>query len=250
MAISDILYTLKKLIGRKPVFTPAENIYDIAANTSSAEIKDHEYNDRCVMVGVLRNRRQLEILLREGFYHIPVEQASDCSFPIKYIAIYQSKRFFGKDAGIRYYGEVESCVTVKRSKIREIPKKSNEKYFYFKVKNWKCLEKPIEAKEMESVAISTTPYLLKSCDDSAQLTLRSKEEHLFYKKLIGQVKKLVLNRIPDGGELVYKDFTVKLKGGVLCLYFGDVIEYAIGYDCFLECPQNVIRDIFDYYPEL
>ena len=69
MAISDILYTLKKLIGRKPVFTPAENIYDIAANTSSAEIKDPEYNDRCVMVGVLRNRRQLEILLREGFYH-------------------------------------------------------------------------------------------------------------------------------------------------------------------------------------
>ena len=220
---------------------------EIAVDNTSA---DCDYSERNVLVGVVRNTYQFDVMMHENFYHIPVSKTVDCQFPVKYIAVYQSKKYFGKGAGIRYFGEVESCTTVPRSKIREIPKDSKENYLYFKIKSWQLLSKTVEAKEMDNVAFSTTMYMLKSCHDSAELQLRSREEHKFYIKLLSTVKRLVRDRQPDGEDIVYKDFTVKLQGGVLHLYFADVLEYAIGYDIFIDNPMDVIRDIFDYYPEV
>ncbi len=251
MIFSDVLLRLKELISgdKSNIETISQNKEDKILNEVTA-VADPEYKDRSVLVGVIRNPRQLDILIREKFYHIPLSQVNECQFPVKYVSIYQSKRLFGKNAGIRYYGKVESCTTLKRNKIREIPRMSQEKYLYFKIKNWQRLEKNIEAKEMEVTAFSTTPYMLKNCKDSAELQLRSREEHLLYIKLTKTVKMLVRDRIPDGEDIVYKDYTVKLKDGMLYLYFADVLEYVIGYDIFLDNPTNVIRDIFDYYPEL
>ena len=219
-------------------------------NIETEELSDPKFKDRCVLVGVLRNKYQLKVMLKERFYHIPVEAAGGCVFPVRYIAVYQSKKLFGKQSGIRYYGKVESCNTVERCKIREIPKSGKEKYFYFKVKNWVLLDKTVSAKDMEEVAFSTTPYLLVSSNTSSELRIRSKEEYLFHKNLKNTVKNMVRNGIPDGDDITYRDYKVVLKGGVLCLYFCDVIQYAIGYDLYLENPMNVTRYIFDYYPEL
>ena len=56
--------------------------------------------------------------------------------------------------------------------------------------------------------------------------------------------------MPDHDDVIFGEYTVKLKGGLLYLYFGEVVQYVIGYDVFLEKPMDVIRDIFDYYPEM
>ncbi len=252
MALFDVMSRLKAIIGGDNN-SPKESFANIQTEHFDSGLKietDLDYKDRCVLVGVVRNTYQFEILLREKFYHIPISQVNECQIPIKYIAIYQSKRFFGKNAGIRYFGEVESCSTVKRCEIREIPKDSQEKYLYFKIKRWQMLDNTIEAKDMELTAFSTTLYLLKKSNDSSELVLRNREEHLFYRELLKKVKMLVRLRKPNGGEIVYKDYTVKLSGGMIYLYFADILEYAIGYDIFLERPTDIIREIFDYYPEL
>ncbi len=251
MALFDVMSKLKAVIigDRQPnseVFAD-ESDYSSADNTAEVDL---DYKDRCVLVGVVRNTYQFDVLLRERFYHIPISQVNECQFPVKYIAIYQSKRFFGKNAGIRYFGEVKSCSTVKRSNIHEIPKDSDEKYLYFKIKKWKLLDEAVEAREMEFTAFSTTLYLLNKSYDSAELLFRTREEHLFYRELLKKVKLLVRLRKPDGGEMSYKDYALKFKDGMIYLYFGDVLEYAIGYDIFLEKPTDIIREIFDYYPEL
>lgn len=211
---------------------------------------DEKFQNRNVLVGVIRNQYQLDSMLKNNFYHIPIAQVNECAFPVEYVAIYQSKKRYGKKSGIRYYGKVESCSTVPRNKITEIPKDSNEKYIYFKISQWYRLEKPIEAKQMDKIAFSTTMYLLKNSKTSPELEMRSQEEFEFCRILTDKIKTMVKKRIPNGDDIVYKDYTIKLKGGMLCLYFADVVEYAIGYDVFLENPMNVIRDIFDYYPEI
>lgn len=251
MALFDVMSKLKAILSgagsteEKTVDIKIERFEDDSKN----EV-DFDYKDRCVLVGVVRNTYQFDLLLRKKFYHIPHSQVNECQFPVKYIAIYQSKRFFGKNAGIRYFGEVESCSTVKRCDIKEIPKDSQEKYLYFKIKRWQMLDKAIEAKDMELTAFSTTLYLLKKSKDSSELLLRNREEHLFYRELLKKVKKLVRLRRPDGEAIVYRDYTLKFMGGMIYLYFADVFEYAIGYDIFLERPTDIIREIFDYYPEL
>lgn len=251
MSLSDIAAGLKGIFfGRSKTEEPVSSDKEIREIGYVPECSDGDYKDRCVLVGVVRSRYQFERLMRKRFYHIPLRQVTECFFPVKYIAIYQSKRFFGKNAGIRYFGEVEGCETVKRRDIREIPKDSDEKYLYFKIKKWRVLSKRIEAKEMENTAFSTTPYLLKNGKDSAELTLRSREEHLLYKKLIQRVNDLVRMRKPNGDDIVFKDYTLKLRGGMVHLFFSEILQYAVGYDVFLERPADLIRDIFDYYPEL
>lgn len=251
MALFDVMSKLKVILGVGN--QTADSLDDIKIEVIEDDSKtqdDPNYKERCVLVGVVRSTYQFDVLLKEKFYHIPISQVNECQFPVKYIAIYQSKRFFGKNAGIRYFGEVESCSTVKRSEIKEIPKDSCEKYLYFKIKRWQMLDKVIEAKDMELTAFSTTLYLLKKSCDSSELFLRNREEHLFYKEVLKKVKMLVKLRKPNGGKIIYKDYTLEFVGGMIYLYFADVLEYALGYDIFLERPMNIIREIFDYYPEI
>ena len=209
-----------------------------------------KYKNRNVLVGVVKNINQFNVLLRRRFYHIPMSQLADCSFPIEYVAIYQSKKLFGKSSGIKAYGKVVSTVTLPRNQIEEIPSRSDEKYLYIKIKSWYKLVNPIKADEMDTVAFSTSEYLLKNAKTSSELRILSREEHELYNLLVNRVKKLVRTHTPDGEDIVFRDYTIKLKGGLLYLYFGDVIEYIIGYDVFLEKPMAVIKDIFNYYPEI
>ena len=65
-----------------------------------------DWENRDVLVGSLRSKAQLDVALRHNFYHIPASQFPESAFPIHYVAIYQSKNFFGPEAGIRYYGFV------------------------------------------------------------------------------------------------------------------------------------------------
>lgn len=211
---------------------------------------DNRFCNRNVLVGIIRGKSQYDILVRERFYHIPIAKVSGCDMPIKYIAIYLSRKNFGKGAGVKIIGEVESCTTLPRSQIREIPRKSDEPYLYFKIKRWVRLPNTIYAKEMDEVAFSTTMFLIKNCRNSSELKIRSAREYDFYNNLVRIVKKLVKNHIPDYNDIVYKDYTIKLKGGLLYLYFADVIECVIGYDIFLQNPMDIVRVIFDYYPEI
>lgn len=64
-----------------------------------------DWSCRDVLVGTLRSKEQLEVCLDHNFYYAPAERVEK-HLPIRYIAIYQTINFFGKDAGIVHYGAV------------------------------------------------------------------------------------------------------------------------------------------------
>jgi hypothetical protein len=231
-------------------FKRLKELFARDVRVENGDMQDDRFRNRNVLVGVVRNEHQFHTLMHKKFYHIPMSQVVNCEMPVKYIAIYQSKSIFKKMSGIKYYAEVISCNTVPRNRITEIPKNSDEPYLYIKVKGWRKLGEPIKAKEMNSTAFSTTMFLLKNAKDSVELTMRSAEEYEFYTGLCALVKKLVRTGKADHPDIIYKDFTVKLIGGCMHLYFADALQYVIGYDVFIENPMDIVKIIFDYYPEI
>ena len=80
-----------------------------------------DFYKRDVLIGPLRNREQLQVCLDKNFYHIPMVNLPVRPEEIKNVALYQSRNFFGKNAGIRYYARVKSFEIVERTNITEIP---------------------------------------------------------------------------------------------------------------------------------
>ena len=142
-----------------------------------------DYSKKNVMVGMLRNPRQLNKNLKGNFYHIPAKLLKNNYNEIKYVAIYQSKTLFGKIGGIRYYGKVESIVPKKRRDITEIPSASEEIYDYIRIKEWKLLKKAVKAKECRGPVFFTTEYLLKTASTTSELLFGSEKEHALFKLL-------------------------------------------------------------------
>lgn len=133
------------------------------------------------LVGVVRDRRQLEINLSQNFYHVPARFVYELDMPIKYVALYTSAAGFGKEnAGIHRYGKIASFSAVPRYQIKEIPKNSPEIYFVFKVEKWETLERPVRPLETAQVVTMTSLALIRRSEYMPELYMRTREEFLLF----------------------------------------------------------------------
>lgn len=101
---------------------------------------------RDVMIGVLRNRKQLDYNIKYKFYHIPEEWVLRARLPIEYVALYQTPRLFDEeDTGVYIYGKVVKTELVKRGQIHQIPTNQNPDKLYYKfyVEEWLPLKRAI-----------------------------------------------------------------------------------------------------------
>ena len=134
---------------------------------------------RDVLVGTMRSPQQLDICRKHCFYYIPAERLQDSDFPIRYVALYQSQYVFGAQAGVRYYGEVMKCSAVRRSAITEVsPRRGTEGNFYYRfdIREWKQLNRPIEAKETGFKGFYQPVPAGAQCPDAGTLA-RTEEEY-------------------------------------------------------------------------
>ena len=145
-----------------------------------------DWNRRDVLVGNLRDRKQLDICINNMFYHVPTKYIPDANLPIRYVAIYQSRAIFGAEAQIAYYGEVKRIQKVKRREIREIPetyRDYEEDYYRIEIKQWRKLARPLQISRGFRRVAFTNEFLLKHSDTSAELFFRTQEEYRFYTEL-------------------------------------------------------------------
>ena len=148
-----------------------------------SELGKIDISEQDTLVGAMRSPRQFGICLKRRFYHIPAVYIEEYPIP-KYIALYQSQRMFGEEvSGVKYYGEVKKCTPMRRSKIREIPKNSNEIYYKFKIKKWKRLDRTVESGELGFVRLFTNLFLLQNVDDVSALTIDNLYDLRLYKLL-------------------------------------------------------------------
>jgi hypothetical protein len=207
------------------------------------KLKKIDWSVRDVLIGSLSNPAQLNICQKYCFYHIPVSKLDESSLPIHYVAIYQSKRMFGKAAGIRYYGEVTKCIPVKRSAILETPRNSDEAYYRLEVKEWNVLSKPIKVKEAGFVRILTNLFLLLHSSEVPELLIRSEEEYRLYSEL---------KRIANHASIAEEDSNIgfEFEDGCIAFLDGNINVHKNGVDCgrytiehFSKYPRATIRQI-------
>ncbi|MEG2743940.1 MAG: DUF2357 domain-containing protein, partial [Clostridium sp.] len=147
-------------------------------------LKDEYFTKRNVLVGPVKDYKQLEVSLQERFYHVPKSSVNLIKHNIEYVALAQSIKAFKEEAGITYYGKVESIQEVKRNEITEIPKSSDELYYLIKISEWIKLPKKIEVMSYPvRRCLYTSYYLIKASKSVAELFIKTKEEYRAWHEL-------------------------------------------------------------------
>ena len=208
-----------------------------------------DWSKRDVIVGALRNKTQLETCLQHKFYHIPVARIKDVDLPIHFVAIYQSINIFGREAGIRYYGEVTKTSIVNRRDITEIPKTSNDEYYRFEIKEWKELNVPLVAKEVRDFPFFTNIFLLQHCSDVPDLHICSEEEYRLYTELRRLANDTSINENDAEPGFKLEDKTVLMENGkIVVLKNGTKVE-QISIESFARKPRESTRKIAKYFSD-
>jgi len=193
-----------------------------------------DWSVRDVLIGALSSKAQLNICLKYNFYHVPQRQIKESDLPVHYVAIYQSiNNGFGADAGIRYYGEVLRCSSVKRSEITEIPKLSEELYYRFEIKEWKKLSRPIVPKEFGFSRSFTNTFLLEHSEYIPELYIRSEQEYRLYSELRRALNHAEINDVGteigfrfDNALVVFEDGEIHIfkEGRLIAKY--DISDFT------------------------
>jgi hypothetical protein len=145
---------------------------------------DGEEKPYDMLVGALSSMPQLKVCLEHNFYHIPAKLVPIDGDKIQYVAIYQSRRFFGSEnSGVRYFARVKSVTTLPRYKITELPKKSVEPYLRFDLEKWQTRIKPISASAKGVVVGYTKFEIFNAAEEVPQLWLRNTDEVGLYSAL-------------------------------------------------------------------
>ena len=205
-----------------------------------------DWKRRDVLAGALRNRSQLETSLKHKFYHIPAAWISESDLPIHYVAIYQSINLFGKEAGIRYYGEVIRCSLVKRREIREIPKNSDELYYRLEIKEWKEMNVPLVAKEVRDFPFFTNMFLLQHCSEVPNLRIKTAEEYRLYTELKRLSQDSAVNDEENTNGFMYNDKMIVLENGNIQVIASDRIMEQVTLESFSRKPSAVFSVIKNF----
>ncbi|HZJ76128.1 MAG TPA: nuclease domain-containing protein, partial [Oscillospiraceae bacterium] len=176
-------------------------------------LKSSYFDERTVLLGSLSNREQLDINLENKFYHTKLSNVDLEKHLIKTVAIGQSKKLFGDEAGVKYYGRVKDIKIVKRNEIKEIPRESDELYIRFEIDEWKQLDNPIKVEGFQVITVLyTTDYLLKNAKTVSELCIKHEEEFRLWmelKRLDSEVEAMSENKIDKKSSI--KGFSIGIK---------------------------------------
>jgi hypothetical protein len=144
-----------------------------------------------VLVGSLGSVSQFDDNLARKYYYVPAKSVTKDALTVDYIALYQSRTLFGKDAGIKYYGKVSEAKELLRKEINFPMRKGNgeEKYYAFRVESWKTLPITVGVRfETVYKPRLTNIFLLEHCTESYELfDIKSCEQFV----LLHEVKQLL-----------------------------------------------------------
>lgn len=184
-------------------------------------IKIHLGNkNKIVLVGVLKDRRDLEILLKHNWYRIPLKHAPARSF--RYFAFYQPASFGRDGKRIKYYARVLDYKIAKRSDLlrNELNHpRANDYYLRFLVDKIRKLPEPIRNKIPRRISFGfTTLKRLLESKDILQVYGVLPAEEVIQKAL----KRAVIQVTPQyhvsvGGKRYCLDFAVFCKLGSIAV---------------------------------
>ena len=207
------------------------------------QLEQVDWSKRNVLVGVLRNPEQLDLCLKRHFYHMPASLVEQSAHPIGYVALYQSRNLFGRDAGIRYYGEVAEYNAVPRYTIRELPSYSKETYYRFAVKKWHMLPQTIQVQDRGSLAKLTNLFLLQNSSHDTALLIETEEMFRLQNALQQAVESAGNDSAAEVG-FAMADCTVAVYQGKIWVFRERTCCVSIETDLWQKCPRQVLEQIY------
>lgn len=191
--------------------------------------------ERChdMLIGALSNMPQLSVCLEHNFYHIPAKLVPVNIDSIRYVAVYQSRRFFGSElAGVRYFAQVERATLLPRYKIAELPRQSEEMYVRFDVKGWQKKIKPISPAGKGIIAGYTEFAVFEVAEELPQLWLKSTEDVSLY---------AALKSAAAGDRAGFKTLDVRKKGRSLLVTDGGRLIAICSLKAFEKAPVRTVN---------
>ncbi|MBC3888604.1 hypothetical protein GH810_09815 [Acetobacterium paludosum] len=198
------------------------------------KLQQVDFTQRDVMVGVVRNVKQLADNLTHRFYRIPKKSVADMRLPIHTIALYQPMRAFGKEqSGIWYYGEVVTCETLK----------SKEDFYYkFTVEEWLELPKRIRPKELcPIVSTYTNQFLLENAEDMPELYIKTEAEYRLYVEIKRMTAVSIKESSGEAKEYRFDENRMAIRDEQIFLFAGDGRVQVFAVAAFVRRPQEVMR---------
>lgn len=185
-------------------------------------IKNHIENkiDRIVLVGVLKNKRDLNILLTENWYRIPLAHAPTRQFD--YLAFYQPALFGRRGKCIRYYARVLNYQTLRRSDLLlddlNHPR-AHDYYSLIRVGKVKKLPRPIRniIPRRVSFGFTTLNRLLKSKNILQLYNVAPTEETIEDGLRRAHIKAIAQHYVLSGKKRYCLDFAVFCKQGSIAI---------------------------------
>lgn len=175
---------------------------------------------RTVLVGVVKDRRDLGALLAQKWYRIPVKRAPRRKF--KYLAFYQPAGFGRRGKAIRYYARVLSQRTIRRKDL--LPDephhpRADDYYFVFRVDNIAKLSRPIRnvAPRRMSFGFTTLRRLLKSRNILELYDIAPTEEILGKALQRAGIEARAQYRVVVGKKQYRPDFALFCKRGAIAV---------------------------------
>lgn len=190
-----------------------------------------------VLVGTLSSPYQLDTCLECNFYHVPARQVPEDWLTVSYVAIYQSRTMFPEDCGIRFYGRIKDCISLRRCQITEIPKDSDELYYRLEVDSWEQLETPVGVREVPFTHLLTNLFLLEHSRETPELLLKTPEDFLFYQALHRSLE------LGDGTVLRHPGGTVQHKKGLFQVHRRGRKIAAFTTEDFIRTPASIFRQL-------
>lgn len=204
-----------------------------------------DWSRRDVLIGSFRNRGQFETCLLRRFYYIPAERIKDSDLPIHYIAMFQTPRIFGDDAGIYYYGEILRSALVRRKNIVEVPMHgyTDPEAFYYKyyVRQWIPLDHPIMPRESAFVHAFTNRFLLENVEYVPELLLRSEGEYRLYTELKRRTEEVIIQGEEEPSGFLAGNKRILLQDGVIQIFENGSLRAQCTLQEFQEKPSAVFR---------
>ncbi len=245
---------LKELLDKLIVQTPKTVQENTMVNIGTIEHYEDIYSNRSMLIGSVKSKKQLNANLKYRFYHIPYKNIDLNNKIIEYIGLYQSKKNFGNESGVKYYGKVKKWEVIRRSEIKEIPKEDDRLYVLFRVENWKERKEKIEILESGIVGshIYTTKQLFDRADVYPILNLKNKLEIRLWDELkrINNYVKIVENytNINNDFNIPILDLNILIKGEQTIIK-KDNLKIEIKTKRLLTSPKRIInliiKELFD-----
>lgn len=196
-----------------------------------------DWKEKDVLVGKVSDTAQLKDIIGNKEYFLECDKIDDNSFPINYIALYQSGSVFKEKSGIYLYGEVARCEKIQNYSWTE------KALYKFIIKDWNKLQRSIEIKEYAENVMFTNMFLLQHSFNVSDLRIDSEEEYRVYYEIKRLVNNETLNEIDADRGFKYGDFIIDYENGDIRISNKRKILKTYSAKLFNKRPNYCFREI-------